>query len=94
MGATSTRFISSFIVDGTVYNVYGQYKNGKLVGETEVNTKTGQITGGAYIGEVTGDSSNNDNGGSSSANTDSGSSSSDSGSDTPVIVDITNETEG
>ena len=52
LGATSTRFISSFNVNGVVYNVYGQYKNGQCIAETEVNTQTGQITGGAWIGEV------------------------------------------
>ncbi|RAP54190.1 MAG: hypothetical protein BZ137_03555 [Methanosphaera sp. rholeuAM130] len=77
MGATSTRYLSSFTVDGVVYNVYGQYKNGQLIGETEVNTKTGQITGGAWIGEVTG---GNSGGTPDSGNTNSGSSSSDSGS--------------
>ena len=52
LGATSTRFLSSFTVNGVVYNVYGQYKNGQCIAETEVNTQTGQITGGAWIGEV------------------------------------------
>ncbi len=77
MGATSTRFISSFTVDGVVYNVYGQYKNGQCIAETEVNTKTGQITGGAWIGEVThDDSQSSSNSQASSTDSNSGSSSS------------------
>lgn len=91
MGATSTRYLSSFTVDGVVYNVYGQYKNGQLIGETEVNTKTGQITGGAWIGEVTGDSSTS----SDSGSTNSGSSSSNNGGDsnTANSEDTASETE-
>ncbi|MBO7718724.1 MAG: hypothetical protein J6S29_01080 [Methanosphaera sp.] len=95
MGATSTRFISSFTVDGVVYNVYGQYKNGQLIGETEVNTKTGQITGGAYIGEVTHDtdSSGNNGGNNAPSSANSGSSSQDSSSNTPVTTEDTNNNE-
>ncbi|MDO5825622.1 MAG: hypothetical protein Q4Q22_04520 [Methanosphaera sp.] len=91
MGATSTRYLSSFTVDGVVYNVYGQYKNGQLIGETEVNTKTGQITGGAWIGEVTGGSSTNSD--SSSSNSGSSSSDSSSNSSTADTEDTANETE-
>lgn len=97
MGATSTRFISSFTVDGVVYNVYGQYKNGQCIAETEVNTKTGQITGGAWIGEVTPDnsqsSSSSQNSGSNSNSGSSSSSGSDSASTTDNSENTTNSTE-
>lgn len=96
MGATSTRFISSFTIDGVVYNVYGQYKNGQVIGETEVNTKTGQITGGACFDEVTGGNSNDNSGssGSNSGSSNSGSNSSASSDNTPVTTeDTTNERE-
>lgn len=53
-GASSTKLVDTFTVDGTTYNVYGQYdNNGNIIGETEVNSDTGKITGGAWQDEVT-----------------------------------------
>ena len=93
MGATSTRYLSSFTVDGVVYNVYGQYKNGQLIGETEINTKTGQVTGGAWIGEVNHDSGNTPDVSPDTGNTPDSGSSSDSTPDTENNNNTTDETE-
>ena len=92
LGATSTRFITSYTANGAVYNLYGQYKNGQCIAETEVNTQTGQITGGAWIGEVNPGSSSTDTNTPSSTDSGSGaSSSSDSGSDNTENTNSTSE---
>ncbi len=89
LGATSTRFITSYTANGAVYNLYGQYKNGQCIAETEVNTQTGQITGGAWIGEVNPGSSSTDT--NTPSSTDSGSGASSSSSDNTENANSTSE---